>query len=150
MNYTLTYDQWMACLCIWREARGASIQAMTAIYNVMLNRSNDARNRWPKTLPAVITEHHPIKSGRVIYQFSSFAADDPNVVKFPMPPSPGAPSNPDWEAFLKCIAAVTAPLGADPTDGATNYESCKPGELPKWADPAKMTTEIGPFRFYKL
>lgn len=142
MNYTLTYDQWIAALALWREARGSSIQAMTGIYNVILNRTKDPHNRWPKTIPGVILQHA---------QFSSFSFSDPNVVKFPLPPVSGtATPSPDWTAWVNCVMAVTAPLGADPTSGATNYESCEPDKLPPWADKNKLTTTIGLFRFYRL
>ena len=142
MYYTLTYDQWMAALCLWREGRGSSVQALTGIYNVILNRTKDPHNRWPKTIPSVILQHA---------QFSSFSAGDPNAVKFALPPtSDTATPSADWAAWLNCVMAVTAPLGADPTNEATNYESCEPDKLPPWADKNKMTCQIGAFRFYKL
>ena len=142
MNYQLTHEQWMRCLCIWREARGSSLQAMTAINWVITNRLNDARNRWPKTVSGVILQPK---------QFSSFNLLDPNSIHFPVEPAPNVNPNPDWTAFLNCIITVTAPLGADPTNGANGYESV-PNNTPKptWADPSKITVTIGPFRFYKL
>ena len=142
MNYALTYDQWIAALCLWREARGSSVQAMVGIYNVIINRTKDPHNRWPKTIPGVILQHA---------QFSSFSFSDPNVVKFPLPPvSDTAISSADWSVWINCVMAVTAPLGADPTGGATNYESEPLDKLPDWADKNKLTTTIGPFRFYTL
>jgi hypothetical protein len=145
MNYTLTYDQWISALCLWREARSATLPAIAGIYHVILNRSQDPHNRWPKTIPGVICQH---------LQFSSFNAGDPNAVKFPMPPasSGGAPTA-DWTAWLNCVVVVTAPLGADPVGGATNYYSLRgglPNIPPAWADPAKKICEIGVFQFYKL
>jgi len=132
----MTYEQFICSLCLWREARGASQAAKAAILAVIRNRSQDARNRWPKTLLGVILQ--PL-------QFSSFNANDPNASKLPNPLQAV-----DWLAFQDCMVVVKAPLTADPTQGATNYESCAVGELPAWADPAKLTTTIGPFRFYKL
>jgi Cell Wall Hydrolase len=137
----MTYEQWLAALCLWREARGASVEALTAIWFVIVNRSQDAKLRWPRTIPGVILQFR---------QFSSFNAGDPNATKFPSPPLPGNPASPDWSAFLKCQEAVTTQLGSDLTNGATNYESEPPNQLPDWADPAKLTVTIAPFRFYKL
>jgi spore germination cell wall hydrolase CwlJ-like protein len=133
----MDYQQWIAALCLWREARGASLPAKHAIWWVILNRSRDKAKRWPQSVAGVITQPA---------QFSSFSAGDPNVTKFPIPNN-----GPDWNAFLDCQTAVQTSLGDDPTDGATNYESmpeCAP--MPHWADPAKITCTIGPFRFYKL
>lgn len=135
----MTYEQWLAALCLWREARGSSLAALTAIWWVIQNRANDAHNRWPKTIPGVILQH---------LQFSSFNAGDPNALKFPIPPNA---TSPDWSAFQSCIVAIETTLGGDPTSGATNYESIPdPSKRPSWCDPNKITVTIGPFRFYKL
>jgi hypothetical protein len=118
--------------------------ALTAIYHVIINRANDAQRRWPRTLVGVILQPH---------QFSSFNANDPNVVKFPMPPDPEGKALPsaDWKAFLDCQTVVGSVLSADPTNGANGYESLPEGApKPAWCDPAKITCTIGPFRFYKL
>ena len=133
----MNYDEWLSALCIWREARGASAAAQTAIYHVILNRATDAQKRWPTTIPGVILQ---------LKQFSSFNVGDPNAVLFPNPYYIH-----DWEAFESCQAVVTAPLGGDPTLGANGYESLPEADRkPAWADPAKIVCTIGPFRFYKL
>lgn len=132
----MSYDQFLLALCLWREARGATMSAQTAIMWVILNRMKDPLRRWPATVPGVILQAK---------QFSSFNAGDPNSALFPQPAHTS-----DWDAWQRCMLVATQPLGGDPTNGATNYESCQPGQLPAWADPAKMTTEIGPFRFYAL
>jgi hypothetical protein len=139
----MNYDQWLASICLWREARGQSLAALTAIWWVIQNRANDAAHRWPKTIPGVILQPR---------QFSSFNASDPNATKFPMPPiNPNGPPGVDWSAYLNCQAAVTVPIGGDPTNGATNYESIPEAEnRPAWCDPSKITLTVGPFRFYKL
>ncbi len=132
----MSYDQFISALCLWRESRGSSKAALAGIWSVLRNRVDDPRHRWPRSLPGVILQHA---------QFSSFSALDPNSVKFPIPDS-GA----DWQAWLDCVDVVTAPIGGDSTDGATNYHSCEPGNFPAWADPEKLTATIGPFRFYRL
>ncbi|MDA4120223.1 MAG: cell wall hydrolase [Thaumarchaeota archaeon] len=129
-------DLYLRCLCLWREARGSSLPALAAINSVITNRMNDPHNRWPKSATGVILQ--PL-------QFSSFNASDPNSTKLPDPRHPQ-----DWVAWCNCVLVAEAPLGGDNTDGATNYESEPPDKLPAWADPAKITTTIGPFRFYKL
>lgn len=139
----MNYEQWLAALCLWREARGSSVQALTAIWWVIQNRANDTHKRWPRTIPAVILQR---------LQFSSFNADDANVTKFPLPPKDEADTpTMDWIAWQNCCLAVSTPLGGDPTSGATNYESePDPAKRPSWCQSNKITTTIGPFRFYRL
>lgn len=140
----MTYDQFLTALMLWREARGQSQPAKTAILSVVRNRVTDAKNRWPKSLIGVILQPK---------QFSSFNAGDPNASKFPQPSSDPNKANPaDWLAWLDCVEVVANVLGGDSTNGANHYESCDAAGIPRpgWADPAKMTVVIGPFRFYKL
>lgn len=131
----MTYDQFLESLCLFREARGSSMAAKAAVLAVIRNRVSDPR--WPNTSADVITQPK---------QFSSFNANDPNVTKWPTQKQPV-----EWAAWLDCQAVVTVPLLADPTGGATNYHSIPDGQpLPNWADPAKLTVTVGPFKFYKL
>ena len=137
----MNYEQWLAALCLWREGRGLSMPALSGIWHVILNRANDSAKRWPQSIPGVILQHA---------QFSSFLQSDPNVTKFPVPPVSG-PASPDWNAWLDCQTVVSSSLDPDSTLGANHYESLPAdAERPAWADPAKMTTQIGPIRFYKL
>lgn len=131
----MTYDQFLGALCLWREARGASMSAKAAIWQVILNRVAD--KRWPNTIHDVVTQ--PL-------QFSSFNATDVNVTAWPTERHPL-----DWQAWLDCQSVVALTIGGDPTNGATNYESLPDTvKKPSWCDPAKITATIGPFRFYKL
>jgi spore germination cell wall hydrolase CwlJ-like protein len=134
----MTYDQWMACLCLWREARGSSLAALTGIWWVLQNRL--ASPKFPKSLPAIILQHN---------QFSSFNANDPNATKFPIPALVGLATPLDWKAFLDCQTVVQNTLGADPTDGALFYESLPEKPTSGWWTELVMTVQIGPFRFYK-
>lgn len=141
---TLTYDEWLSALCLWREARGSSMEALAAIYNVILNRSTDPAYRWPRQVPGVILQR---------LQFSSFNVNDPNSTKFPTPPPVGTNPSPDWIAFLNCIHTVLAHTSEslDSTHGANGYESLSPSDpKPIWADPAKITLTLPPFRFYRV
>ena len=150
MDPKLTASEFLQALCIYREARGESMAAKAAILAVIRNRAADAQGRWPKTTSAVILQPA---------QFTSFSPNDPSVSVFPQPKTPGA-----WQAWLDCCEVVTSPMSEDPTGGATNYHSIPDdgysyknakGEMvnlkpPTWADPAKLTLQIGKTRFYKL
>ena len=150
------YDQNLAAIVLWREARGVlSIQrhnAYRGILHVIMNRMAD--DRWPEAMRDVILQP---------YQFSSFnyAVDskskqmvcDQNAVKWPKEKSPG-----DWQAFLDACSVVNDP-GPDPTGGANHYHdtSIDPpykawlGGNATLADlEAKKTARIGPLVFYKL
>ena len=139
----MTYEQFIAALCLWREGRGSSKAALAGVYAVIRNRAADPAHRWSRSIPGVILQP---------WQFSSFNANDPNAGKFPMPPAPSAAVSPDWNAWLDCCAVVEAPIGADPTDGATGYHSFPEGDphTPSWADPARHTCDIGAFHFFKV
>jgi spore germination cell wall hydrolase CwlJ-like protein len=126
---SLTYDQWIAAICVWREARGETDLAMQGVYHVILNRVKDPR--WPNTAAEVVLQPK---------QFSCFLAGDPNVVRFPLPKQKA-----DWAAFQRVLAIVETP-GADPTGGATNYESCPDDQEPGWAK--NPIARIGSFEFY--
>jgi Cell Wall Hydrolase len=136
----MSYDQFLIALCLFREARGSSLAAMTAIYNVIRNRACDPHKRWRQTISGVILQPK---------QFSSFNAGSTDAA-FPVAPEPGQSASPDWVAWQNCLTVVETPLIADNTDGANSYESCAPGELPSWANPDHLTCTYGPFRFYKL
>jgi len=136
----MSYEQFLLALCLWREARGETQLARTGIAAVIRNRSEHAKRRWPNTIVRVILQPK---------QFSSFNAGDPNAVLFPVQPAAGASA--DWNSWQDCCDVATVPLQSDPTNGANCYESIPDGKpKPSWADPAKITTTIGPFRFYKL
>lgn len=133
----MNYELWLAALCLWREGRGQSLAALAAIWSVINNRATDALRRWPRSVSDVILEPK---------QFSSFNIGDPNAVKFPTTSHPE-----DWKAFIACQNVVLTNIGEDTTHGANAYESLPDGaKKPAWAEPLKMTCQIGPFRFYKL
>jgi len=142
---TLTPDQFMAALCLWREARGQSLAAKAAVYNVILNRSTDPKGRWPKTPWGVVLQP---------FQFSSFNQGEVNSTKFPVESNKA-----DWNAWLDCLSVVAAPIGGDSTQGANFYHdsSIEPpakawlgGAATKDDLLAKLTCKIGAFSFYRL
>ena len=131
------YEQWLAAVCIWREARGESIASKTAIWHVIQNRAADPEHRWPRSISAVVAQHA---------QFSSMTAPgDPNLIQWPTS-SPSA----DWNAFLDCQSVVQSPLNADPTEGSNMYHSEPAGQEPYWVKDATPTVTIGAIKFYKL
>jgi hypothetical protein len=122
-----TRDAAVLALCLWREARGCGNDARRGVLHVILNRMKAHDRSASDVILAPL-------------QFSSFNAADPNYRKFPMP---------DDQAWIACCELVDNP-GDDPTDCATNYESCPENHEPKWADDSKRTAVIGQFEFYKL
>lgn len=133
-------ETYLVALCIWREMRGASVPERLGCYWVVKNRSTDKAGRgWPKSMAGVIVQ--PM-------QFSSFTVTDANATKWPRPDG-----TPDWQAWCDIVAMLTAAdqVPPDPTSGANSYENCGPNTpRPRWADPAKMTVQLGETRFYKL
>lgn len=140
---SMNYDQFLACLCIWREARNQSLPAKTGVWHVIQNRTTDAQRRWPRTVSGVVAQHH---------QFSSMTfAGDPNLVAWPVQPNPGTDGGADWMAFLDCQTVVESPLAADPTNGSNMYESLPEGaKRPAWATDEAFTMQIGAIRFYRI
>jgi len=138
MDPRLTTTEFIEALALYREGRGETMAAKVAMLAVIRNRANDPDHRWPRSTVGVITQ--PL-------QFSSFNSNDVNAGVWPTPMgNPGA-----WQAWCDCCNVVTTPMTADPTMGATNYEAMPDGVTrPSWADPAKMTVQIGKTRFYKL
>ena len=130
------YESILTALCLFREARGCEEDAKLAVANVIYNRRDDPKNRWPKTLAGVILQH---------MQFSSFnAGANPDAV-FPVPGSA------EWPAWLACCDVVDLMAHRiDPTDGAQFYHSIPEGQpWPHWTTVFTQTAQIGPFRFYR-
>lgn len=137
MTAAAASELYLAALCIWREMRGATPNEQLGCYWVIRNRAMDASKRWPRTYAGVVTQR---------YQFSSFTVGDANQVRFPI-----ADGGADWTAWCAIWDALNAEPKPDPTRGANSYENLPDGhERPGWADPAKMTTQIGSTRFYRL
>jgi len=77
------------------------------------------------------------------YQFSSFNRSDPNASLLPNPAN-----KTDWNAWLECCQIVDQ-NDVDSTNGSNFYfdNSIQP---PSWADPSKMTIQIGTLKFFRL
>lgn len=136
MDPTLTAAQFIEALAIFREARGESMPAKAAMLAVIRNR---AASGWLGDHNTTDVIWHP-------WQFSSFNSSDPNSRVWPKTETPG-----QWQAWIDCCNVVTLPMTADPTEGAVFYEATPDGVTrPDWADPSKMTVQIGKTRFYRL
>ncbi len=150
------YDQNLAALVLWREARGVPSDRRTlafrGILHVITNRMAD--KRWPDTFRDVILQP---------YQFSSFnfvenvqlrtMTCDPNAVKWPL-----EKNRADWLSFMTACETVNNP-GTDPTHGANHYHDTSiPPPFKAWLGKEatledllkKKTVQIGPLVFYKI
>lgn len=126
------YEQFLAGIALYREARGESKAARAAVLAVIINRAAIKKT----TLDRIILAP---------WQFSSFNAKDPNAVAWPDRTKPL-----DWAAYLDCCAAVNGAmeLYADPTGGATHYYDDSIAK-PAWATQMEFKGKIGRFNFYK-
>lgn len=145
----MNYDQFIAALCIWREARGEPYEAKLGVWHVIRNRAADPAGRWPKTISGVIAERHQFSS--MTFLGSKTAPADPNLAEYPIEPAAGAESTLDWEAFLDCQGIASNVNDDDPTSGANAYESLPEGAaMPAWANTKNLTDTLGSIRFYKI
>jgi Cell Wall Hydrolase len=99
---------YLIALCVYREARGESIEAKLGVAWVIRNRVKLPR-WWGHDWISVILHH---------FQFSSFNATN-NVQAETFP----GPSDPSWADCWNAANVVYAetPSFADPTNGATYY-----------------------------
>lgn len=122
---------YLMALCAWREARGATDEAIRGVLHVIQNRA--ARPKWwGKSIVDVVLKPH---------QFSSFTTGDPNAAKFP---------GDDDLAFAKILTLTERVLNhqdEDLTGGAVLYHEAT--IFPDWAANSLRVTQVGPFVFYK-
>jgi N-acetylmuramoyl-L-alanine amidase len=128
------YQLTLLALVIWREARGAGTQAMTAVGCSIRNRVTRPA-WWGKDYIAVITKK---------WQYSSIAAPaDPQLIKYPQT------GDLQFDQALLIAEWVLNGTVANPMPGADSYfdDSIKP---PKWATPETFVGKIGRISFYNL
>lgn len=124
-------EQYLLALCMWREARGETPLGQILVGQVIINRRNDKRKRWPNSIAGVVTQK---------LQFSAFNRNDPNSTLFPV--SSDSVFDFCWHAAGMLLAA------SKPITPANHYHA---GSVsPKWADPAKITNREGNHVFYCL
>lgn len=123
------YERVLLALCIWREARGESVEAQRGVAWVILNRAAKP-SWWGKDIVSVVLAPS---------QFSSFNKGDPNSLLFPSSADP----------VFREIVLLAADPGDDPTSGATSYNSLPLDHQPDWAAGMVKTCDIGAFHFFK-
>jgi spore germination cell wall hydrolase CwlJ-like protein len=131
------YDLFILALCIWREARGESIDTKRAVAWVIRNRA-DHPGWWggPSIVSVVL---HP-------WQFSSFNHADPNSTKLPQP------DDPSWIASLMAAQRAYNRVGPDPTAGAVLYfDKSMDSDPPPWSKDNSMThcCDVGAIHFFR-
>lgn len=118
---------------VWGEARGEPAKGIIAVTWVILNRYHDSR--WPDGVLDVCMQSK---------QFSVWNDRDINRVKMMR-------TNVNSSKMLEVtslVSGVLAGMYADPTGGANHYHHKNIN--PSWANPNKITAQIGNHRFYKL
>ena len=129
------YSKILVAICIWREARGESLEAKRAVGWSIRNRVL-ADGWFGKGWVDVVLKP---------WQFSSFNYNDPNASRLPHENSGG------WEECLQVAADVIAGEGTDPVSGATHYhDKSLDDKLPPWAVGQPQIASIGNLRFYKV
>lgn len=139
------YDLFLMALCVWREARGQSMEAKRCVAWVIRNRA-DKPGWWggPSIASVVLRP----------WQFSSFNQHDPNACKLPLP------ADPSWISSLIAAQEGFTKSTVDPSQGATHYydksldpdtNSGRADKRPVWAIDGSysLLTDIGDFHFYK-
>jgi N-acetylmuramoyl-L-alanine amidase len=138
VNFTAqeAYEFGLLPLVLHFEARNQGYPGMVAVGWTIRNRVESPR-WWGWDYPSVIMKHY-----RGVYQYSSFAAADPNSTQFPHG------NEPDWQDELRAAVDVFTGSVFDPTIGADSYyDNSIPA--PAWATPENHTVDIGAFRFHK-
>ena len=127
---------------LYGEARGESIDGMTAVAHVVLNRVAKP-GWWTRNKDDGIPDDTIAAACRHPWQFSAWNENDPNRQKIEAVTL-------DDRTFQRCYAVALAvitglPGFADPTDGATHYHTT--GVAPDWAEGHQFLS-IGNHRFY--
>lgn len=125
---------------IWAEARNGGAVGMANVAHVIVNRATNPR-WWGNTIRGVCLARS---------QFSCWWVADVNQKRM----LEALPADPSYASALRIAGqAVEGQLGPDPTKGADHYYAPRGmdgGNVPRWADPAKLTLESKGHRFYRL
>ena len=123
----------LLALCIWREARGESIEAKHGVAWTIRNRCAMApREGFKREIAANVL--HP-------GAFSSFIEGDPNAVKYP------DSTDKSWQDSLAVAEEASA---EDPTSGAVFYFSPPLTAAPHAWGPVRHTATIGGLQFFTI
>ena len=128
----------LLALCIWREARGESLDAKIGVARTVINRCHTRGQGFAADISGNV-----LKPGA----FSSFNEGDPNATKYP------EHDDPSWRDSLKAAHDAGA---SDPILGAVFYYSppltappCKHDGTCAWGD-VEHTATIGNLNFYRI
>lgn len=129
------YECILLALCLWREARGETVDTKRAVAWSIRNRVNH-KSWWGGTWSEVITKRE---------QYSSMTSTgDPNLVKWPIE------TDTSWMACMDVATEVYGTPLADPSNGATHYfDKSLDANPPNWASTGTKTADIGNFHFYR-
>lgn len=130
------YPLALLAICVWREARGESIETKTAVACSIRNRVSRP-GWWGHNWTSVIL---------MPWQYSSFNANDPNSRLLPHD------NDPSWEESLNAAYAVYCNQVEDTTQGADSYfDRSLDQNPPAWAtDGTKThTVDSGRLHFYR-
>lgn len=151
MNPVANYYKWvLLALTLWREARGCTHEQKRAVAHVIANRATapNAAKVYGHGIPGLV--------GILIapYQFTSISPPRGSVTSLPEwinATTWPVENDPNWAECCQIADDIgQAKDGPDPTNGATHYYTTPIPRVPDWADPAKLTLELGVFRFYRL
>jgi len=128
----------LLALCVWREARGESLQGKIAVAWSIRNRVTKPGVTWWGDDWEEVIEHK--------FQYSSFNPDDPNAKKLPGDPSKDA----SWRDSLLAAEQAYTGAGLDPTNGATHYYAPSVVAAPAWTKDKNSVfkTKIGAHEFW--
>lgn len=132
------YDLFLMSLCVWREARGETVETKRAVAWVIRNRADHPGWWGGPSIASVVL--HP-------WQFSSFNRGDVNSVKWP------APADPSWISTLMAAQRAYNRVGPDPTCGAMDYfDRSMDLNPPPWARDGSMLhcCDVGNIHFYRM
>jgi len=127
-------DVTFLALCIWREARGAPLEAQAGVACSILNRV-DRPSWWGRSITEVLFKR---------WQYSSITAPgDPQLTTWP------GTRDPWWAQCLTVARDAIEGRLPNPVPGADSYYdlSIPP---PKWATAETFVKQIGRLRFYNV
>ncbi len=116
---------------IWAEARGEGAIGMQAVANVVMNRKNDRKKRWPRTVAGVCQQ----KDAKGYYQFNAWG--DANGAQAQTVTIKTA----SFASAVDVAAKVVSGALGDLTGGACHYYAV--GPIPYWDKAATSRVQIG-------
>ena len=131
-------DQTILARAIFGEARGECDLGKIAVGWVIRNRVENPR-WWGSCYHTVILKP---------WQFSAFNEGDPNLALLKNPLNGNPSTEAAWWDSYEIAGMVLRGEVDDPTGGADHFHSI--AVSPWWADPEKLTIQIGRHRFYRL